>query len=104
MMVTPFENCSVARMLSAARPVANESARTDVFPRRIERVEVVKVRERAEELLRAAHLVSNHKAALARAFNLENLDHGSIPLLDIPHHTLVDLERVLAGFLQEDGV
>ena len=65
---------------------------------------MVEVRERAEELLRAASLVANHKSELARAFDLEYLDDRPEPRLHVPHNTLVDLERVLARLLEEDGV
>ena len=65
---------------------------------------MVQVGERAEELLRATHLVANHDTALARALDFKDLDHWPVPLLHAPHNTLVDLERVLARLLQEDRV
>ena len=65
---------------------------------------MVQVGESAEELLRAAHLVADDEAALAAAFDLEHLDDGPVALLDVPHHLLVDLERVLARFLEEGRV
>lgn len=77
---------------------------TNILPRGVERVEMVEVGERAEELLRAVHLVTDDHPALARALDFEDLNDRSETLLDIPHNALVDLERVLACFLQEDGV
>ena len=65
---------------------------------------MVQVRERAEELLRAAHLVADDDTALARALDFENLDDWPVPLLHAPHNALVDLERVLARLLQKHGV
>lgn len=81
-----------------------EKTLTDILPRTIQRVKMVQIRERAEELARPAHLVPNHKPALPRALHRELLDHGPVPFLDVPHHLLVDLERVLGGFLEEHGV
>lgn len=65
---------------------------------------MVQIRERTEELLRAAVLVANHEAALARSLDLERLDHRTVAVFDVPQNALVDLERVLARFLEEDGV
>ena len=65
---------------------------------------MVQVGESAEELLRAAHLVANHDAALARALDFEDLDDWAVTLLHAPHNVLVDVERVLARLLQEDRV
>ena len=65
---------------------------------------MVQIRESTEEFLRAARLVTNHKPALARALDLEHLHDRTEALLDIPHNTLVDLERVLARLLQKHGV
>ena len=105
MIVIPLENCSNAGCQHGAiRAITPHRARTDIFPRRVERVEVVEVGEGAEELLGAAHLVADDDAALARALDLEHLDDGPVALLDGPHHALVDLERVLARLLQEDRV
>lgn len=102
----PFENCSIPHdsAIKLQQETYTTKALTDVLPRGIQRVEVVQVRESAEELLRAAHLVADDETALARALDLEDFDDGSKALLDIPHHALVDLERVLASLLQEDGV
>ena len=105
MIVIPFENCSAraSRVTRHSEP-STMKIRTNILPRGVERVEVVQVGESAEELLRAAHLVANHDAALARALDLEDLDDWAVTLLHAPHNVLVDVERVLARLLQEDRV
>ena len=104
-MVMPFENCSTwDQRVSSKRKLREIHVLTDVFPREVQGIEVVQVRERAAELLGAAHLVADDDAALARALDLEHLDDGPVALLDGPHHALVDLERVLARLLQEHGI
>lgn len=65
---------------------------------------MVQVGESAEELACTAHLVANHKPVLAATFDLEDLDNGTIPLLDVPHDILVDLQRIRTGLLKEDGI
>lgn len=65
---------------------------------------MVQVGQRAEELAGPAHLVANDETAFPAAFDLEYLDNRSVTFLDVPHHLLVDLERVFARFLQERGV
>ena len=82
----------------------NGKVLTDILPRGIERIEVVQVGESAEEFACTAHLVANHKPVLAATFDLEDLDNGTIPLLDIPHDILVDLQGIRAGLLKEDGI
>jgi hypothetical protein len=45
----------------------------DVLAARVKRVKVVEVRERAEELSRAAHLIADDEAAFARTLDFQDL-------------------------------
>ena len=78
--------------------------RTDVFARRIKRVKVIQVRQCAEEVSRAAHLVPDHQAALAGTLNFEHFNHRTVTRLDIPHNVLVNLKRVVGCLFEEHGV
>ena len=49
----------------------------DILARGVERVEVVQVRKRAEELGRAARLVADNETPFAAALDLENLETQS---------------------------
>ena len=62
---------------------------------------MVQVRESAEELLRAAHLVADNHTTFAASLDLKDFDNRTITALDSTHHTLVDLERIRARLLEE---
>lgn len=65
---------------------------------------MVQVGEGAEELAGAAHLVTDDEAPLSCALDCELLDDGPVASLNVPHHLLVDVERVLGRLLEEDRV
>ena len=50
----------------------------DILARGVERVEVVEVRQRAEEFARAARLVADDEASFAAAFDFEDLGGGLV--------------------------
>ncbi len=93
-----------ARHVSEISKIQQTKVRTNIFARRVQRIEVVQVGKRAEKLAGPAHLVSNDETAFPATFDLEYLDNRAVALLDVPHHLLVDLERVFARFLQKRGV
>lgn len=62
---------------------------------------MVQVAQGAEVVRGAAHLVPDDEPALAAALDLEHLDHGPVPVLDVPHDVLVDVERVGRGALEK---
>ena len=98
MIVIPLENYSTAECQhDAIRAITPRRARTDIFPCRAERVEVVDVLDHAEEPLHVTGLVANDEPALAQ-------DDGPKAHLHVSRSTLVDLERVLACRLEEDQV
>ncbi|KAI3480571.1 hypothetical protein L1887_57291 [Cichorium endivia] len=75
----------------------------DVLARREEAVEVVEVREGAEEAVGGAHSVADDDPALAAALDLEHFDDGALAAEDLVHDALVDVERVVAS-LGEEGL
>lgn len=77
---------------------------TDILPRRVELIEVIQIGQSTEELGCAAHLEPDDNPAFTAAFHFEDLDNGAVSLLDIPHDSLVDLDRVRCGFLEEHRV
>ncbi len=75
----------------------------DVLPRREEAVEVVEIREGAEEAVGGAHAISNDDPALSAALDLEHFDDWALSAQDLVHDALVDVERVVTR-LGEEGL
>lgn len=76
----------------------------DVLPRRVERVEVVKVTDGTEEVLCSAHFISNNDPAFPAALDLEELNNGSVALEHVPHDILIQSEGIFGRLVEESLV
>ena len=58
---------------------------------------MVEIAQRTEKVTRSTHLVPNDQPMLPCPLDLEQLDHGPVPvtLLDLPNDFLIQLERIL---------
>jgi len=73
----------------------------NVLASRLQAVEMVEFGQCAEVMRGTAHLVANEDTMLARALDLDDLDDGTIAVLNVLHNLLVNFQGVWGGALEE---